>query len=112
MKPSIDIIQAIEDPNIIGDVISPAQEAALRVLYGLPLEGEHRKLANRCASKTWLPGTEYRESAFICGRRSGKSDKLAANVAIYEAFFRNHKLSPGETGIVLLSILVGTFLGL
>jgi hypothetical protein len=45
---------------------------------------------------------EYREAAFVCGRRSGKSDKLAANVAIYESFFRKHRLSAGERGVVLL----------
>ena len=98
----MDIIEAIRDPNIIGDTISPAQEAALRVLYGLPLEGELLELAEQCAGKSWTLGKEYGEAAFICGRRSGKSDKLAANVAIYEAFFRDHKLSPGETGVVLL----------
>ena len=102
MNPPIDIIQAIRDPNILGDTISPAQEAALRCLYGLPLEGELLELAEQHLGGAWVPGTEYREAAFICGRRSGKSDKLAANVAIYEAFFRDHNLSPGETGIVLL----------
>lgn len=98
----MDIIEAIRDPNIIGDTISPTQEAALRVLYGLPLQGKLLKLAKRCAGKAWIRGKEYGEAAFICGRRSGKSDKLAANVAIYEAFFRDHQLSPGEIGIVLL----------
>ncbi len=98
----MNIIQAIKDRNIIGDSISPAQEAALRSLYGLPFDSELLKLAKRCAGRTWRPETEYREAAFICGRRSGKSDKLAANVSIYEAFFRDHQLSAGETGIVLL----------
>ena len=98
----MDIIEAIRDPNILGDTISPAQEAALRSLYGLPVEGALVELAEQCTGHSWTPGTEYREAALICGRRSGKSDKLAANVAIYEAFFRNHSLSPGETGVVLL----------
>ena len=102
MKPPMDIIQAIKDPNIIGDVINPTKEAALRVLYGLPLSGDQLELARQCIGGAWVPETEYREAAFICGRRSGKSDKLAANVAIYEAFFRDHDLSPGETGIILL----------
>ena len=105
MNPPLDIIQAIRDPNILGDELSPAQEAALRALYGLPLEGELLDIAQQCIGRSWQPGQEYREAAFICGRRSGKSDKLAANVAIYEAFFRDHKLSPGETGIVLLLAL-------
>jgi hypothetical protein len=101
-KPAIDILQAVSDPNILGDTLSVAQQAALCAMYGLPLEGEHLEIARRCAGKAWEPGSEQREAAFICGRRSGKSDKLAANIAIYEAFFRNHRLSPGETGVVLL----------
>lgn len=102
MSQQITIIEAIRDPNILGDTLAPAQEAALRAMYGLPLEGEQRELAEQCAGLSWAEGEEYREAAFICGRRSGKSDKLASNVAIYEAFFRDHNLSAGETGIVLL----------
>jgi Terminase large subunit, T4likevirus-type, N-terminal len=101
-KPAINIIAAITDPNILGDVISPAQEAALRAMYGLPMSAEHLELASQCAGKAWQAGIEYREAAIICGRRSGKSDKVAANIAIYEALFRQHHLSPGETGVVLL----------
>jgi len=102
MKPPITIIDAVRDPNIIGDTMSPAQEAALKAIYGLELEGEHLALAKEMAGSAWEQGAEQREAVFICGRRSGKSDKLAANVAIYEAFFRDHNLSPGETGVVLL----------
>lgn len=101
-KPRISIIDAIRDGNIIGDTLSAAQEAALKAVYGLRLEGEQLALAQQMAGSAWQPGVEQREAVFICGRRSGKSDKLAANVAIYEAFFRDHSLSAGETGIVLL----------
>ena len=101
-KPALTIIDAIRDENIIGDTVSPAQEAALMAVYGLELKGEHLALAEQMGNGAWRSGEETREAAFICGRRSGKSDKLAANVAIYEAFFRDHNLSPGETGIVLL----------
>ena len=102
MKPPITIIEAIHDPNIIGDTLAPAQEAALKAVYGLPMEGDQLALAKEMAGAAWEPGAEHREAVFICGRRSGKSDKLAANVAIFEAFFRDHNLSPGETGVVLL----------
>jgi hypothetical protein len=102
MKPPITIIDAIRDPNIIGDEMSPAQEAALKAVYGLDLSDEQLALAQQMAGTAWQPGAEQREAVFICGRRSGKSDKLAANVAIYEAFFRDHNLSAGETGVVLL----------
>ena len=101
-KHTIDVIQAIRDPNILGDVLSPAQEAALRTLYGLPIPKEQESLVRRCIGHPPRKPMEYREAAFICGRRSGKSDKIAANVAVYEAFFRKHKLSTGERGVVLL----------
>ena len=101
-RPRLTIIEAIRDPNILGDRLSATQEAALCALYGLPLSEAQLALADQCAGRAWRPGVEYREAAFICGRRSGKSDKLAANVALYEAFFRDHHLSAGETGIVLL----------
>jgi len=101
-NPVIDIVQAIEDPNIIGDKLSPAQRTALKALYGLPMSEAELQIALQCVGKAWGPGIEYREAAFVCGRRGGKSDKLAANVAIFEAFFRPHNLSTGETGIVLL----------
>ena len=102
----ITIIDAIRDPKLIGDEISEAQEMCLRVLYGLPLESEQVDLFNELAGRP--PGTpyeaqDYKEAAFIIGRRGGKSDKLAANTAIYEGRFRDHSpfLSPGETGVVL-----------
>ena len=45
MKPPITIIDAIRDPNIIGDTLSDAQEAALKAVYGLPLTGQQLALA-------------------------------------------------------------------
>ncbi|RPJ40386.1 MAG: hypothetical protein EHM19_13765, partial [Candidatus Latescibacterota bacterium] len=102
MARTIDIIAAVQDPNILGDVLSPAQEAALRTLYGLPIFREQESVVRRCAGHPPRAPREHREAAFICGRRSGKSDKICANVAIYEAFFRKHTLSAGERGVVLL----------
>ncbi len=100
-SPPIDIITAIRDPNILGDALSPAQEAGLRTLYGLPVAGDQAALVARCTGRV-AETREYREAAFICGRRSGKSDKLAANISIYESFFRQHRLSAGERGVCLL----------
>ncbi len=99
---TIDIIRAIRDPNIFADDLSAAQEAGLRTLYGLPIPRVQEKLVRRCLGHPPRKPREHREAAFICGRRAGKSDKIAANVALYEAFFRKHKLSSGERGIVLL----------
>jgi len=102
MARTIDIVAAVQDPNILGDVLSPTQEAALRTLYGLPIPREQESLVRRCTGHPPRTPREHREAAFVCGRRSGKSDKICANVSIYEAFFRKHVLSAGERGVVLL----------
>ncbi|MBM3288308.1 MAG: hypothetical protein FJY88_13325, partial [Candidatus Eisenbacteria bacterium] len=102
MARTVDIIAAIRDPNILGDVLSPAQEAGLRTLYGLEIPRAQEPIVRRCTGHPPRTPKEHREGAFICGRRSGKSDKICANVAIYEAFFRQHELTVGQKGVVLL----------
>ena len=54
-RPAIDIIAAIRDENILGDTLSPAQESALKALYGLNMTEEEGELAARCAGKAWNP---------------------------------------------------------
>jgi len=100
--PAIDIVTAVKDPQLIGDILSPAQEALLRSIYGLTVPEEQVPLVERCTGRPPQPGIEYRESAIIAGRRSGKSDKIASNICLYEAMFRHHRISAGERAIVLL----------
>jgi len=45
---------------------------------------------------------EWSEATLILGRRAGKSDKLASNIAIYEACARDHKASRGEAPVVMI----------
>jgi len=107
---SRNIIEFIKDPQLINGSLSDYQEAALRLAYGLPLSKEHKKIARECLDIDKLPpkqkrlGREYAEATFICGRRSGKSDRLAANIAVYEAAMGGHEkhLSAGERGFILL----------
>ena len=99
---TINIIDAVNDGRLIGDALSGAQETALRVLYGLPLSESQLGIYCKATERTDYVPAERKEAAFICGRRSGKDDKLAANVAIYESLFREHKLSKGERGFVAL----------
>ncbi len=142
--PVVDIISAIKDPLLIGDVISPHQEVALRTLYGLPLQTEkittrvlRMETCRRCKGSGRLRGAgcrycyttgkapffrritetplqlykrattrslyrpkEYLEAGIYPGARSGKSDKFASNIAIYEATLRKHRLSRGERGYI------------
>ena len=100
---AINIVEACRDPRLIGDMdVSPAQEVLLRAIYGLKLvDAEQHALFERATGRRYQQ-REYREIMGICGRRSGKSDKIAANVAIYEACFRRHRLSRGERGFVVV----------
>ena len=97
----LDIVQALREPRLIGDSISIAQEAALRALYGLPMSETQESIFVRATGRESYQPREYRESSFIVGRRGGKSSKLAANIAVYEACFRKYDLAQGEQGYVV-----------
>lgn len=114
----INIIDAIKHPALIGDTVSPQQEVILRAIYGLPLQDgsfiTHRFAENafvriqetaeefycRVTEKSSYRPQIYREAGIYPGARSGKSDKLASNIAIFEACLRPHKLSRGEKALV------------
>ena len=99
----MNIIQFIEDKNLINDQsLSPSQKMSLKAVYGLPLTKEELKIFKQCTGlKIYIP-KERSEVTFCLGRRAGKSDKLASNIALYEACAREHKLSVGEIGVVMV----------
>ena len=117
-RPTQDIIWAIRHPELINDDISPQQEICLRALYGLPLSRGRIKTRvfknerfhwvqegagqwfRRATGRAEYKPREYHEAGFYLGARSGKDDKLASNIAIYEACFRPHKLSRGERALI------------
>jgi len=97
----VNIVDFVE--NIIGDEsMSPAQRMALKAIYGLPLTAEELVIYQKTAGLSEYKPREWPEATFILSRRSGKSDKLASNIALYEACAREHKLSVGETGVVMI----------
>lgn len=99
----MNIIQFIEDPKLINDQsLSLAQKMSLKAIYGLPLDKAELELFMKTTGLTRYIPREWEEASFILGRRSGKSDKLASNIALYEACSREHKLSRGEIGVVML----------
>ena len=100
----MNIIEFIRDPQLIGGDLSAYQEAALRVLYGLPMTDEQKRIAVEATGREELGQSEYMEASFICGRRSGKSDRIAANIAVFEAATGGHEnyLSPGERAHIVL----------
>lgn len=94
-------IALIKSKHVIGDTLSVAQETFLRALYGMPLDAEMHAIYERATLKSTYCAQEYREAVAICGRRSGKDSRLAANTALIEALFREHKLATGERGYVV-----------
>lgn len=100
----VSIIEFIEDPNLINDrTLSIAQKMSLKAVYGEPLTGDELEAFKQTTGlERYREGTEWTEATFILGRRSGKSDKLASNIALYEASSRQHKLSVGQTGVVMV----------
>ena len=100
---SPNIIEAIKDPELINGELGEAQGVCLRLLYGLPLSQRQKTLAKKYADAWDGRRRVFQEAAFICGRRSGKSDRLAGNVAVYESCFGGHEkyLSPGERAWVV-----------
>lgn len=102
-RPEINIIDAIRSPRLIRDEISPAQETLLRSLYGLELDDSQLETFRRATDRSEYVPREYREADAICGRRSGKSSKISANVAVFEAALRRHpQLARGERAHVVV----------
>lgn len=99
----MNIIEFVEDPGLIGDKsLSPAQRMSLKAVYGLRLTKAELELFKRTTGLSEYVPREWSEVTFILARRSGKSDKLASNIALFEACAREHKLSVGETGVVMI----------
>jgi hypothetical protein len=69
--------------------------------YGLPLTDAEQAIFNTIAGGRKPPGKRVRELWCDVGRRGGKSEEAAA-CAIHCALFVKHKLSRGETGMVLV----------
>jgi hypothetical protein len=107
----MNIIQAIEDPKLLRPFFRDlgtwrAWLIYLRGLFGLPIEGDDRRLFLDCTGLTEAPKEKIRESYVIAGRRAGKSF-ISAVIAVYLSCFIDWKpyLSPGETGwIFILSV--------
>lgn len=98
----MNIIEFVESPDLINDqTLSPAQKTVLKAVYRLPLTtGKELELFKQTTGLDEYRPREWSEAAFIIGRRGGKSDKIASNIALFEACSRRHRLSVGQVGVV------------
>jgi len=98
----LNIIDFIRHPDVLNDQsLSKAQQAWHKTLYGLPLDETELEIHHRCTGRDAYVPREYREMSGIAGRRSGKTSRIAAPIACFEAF-RDHGLPRGEKAYVLL----------
>ena len=99
MSSGPDIIEYIRDDRYLGpdEQISVPQVAVLKAIYGLSM--------TKVETEAFLDITEgrparrggYSMAWIVIGQRSGKTDKILANIAAYEIFMFNPEvLSPGE----------------
>jgi phage terminase large subunit-like protein len=98
----LNIIEFVEHPELLNDQsLSVAQKTFLKVTYGLALNSEEQEIYERATGRSEIVLAEQNETTLIAGRRSGKTSKIAASIALYEAF-RDHHLSRGDLGYVML----------
>jgi hypothetical protein len=99
---SLNIIEFITHPELLNDQsLSVAQQAFLKSIYGLVLNSEELEIYQQATGRSENVSTEQNEATLIAGRRSGKTSKIGATIALYEAF-RDHHLSRGDRGYVML----------
>jgi hypothetical protein len=104
----MNIIEAIDDPNLLGASIRDPDSwkpwrALLAASFGLPLSSDELALYRACTGRRVPPGAPAAYLWLCIGRRGGKSFAMAL-IAVFLAAFRDWrpKLSPGERAIVLL----------
>ena len=102
------IEDALTDPQLLGAGLGPIASwstwlAVLKGAYGLPLSDDELATFQAVTGNRKPPSKRVDELWNVVGRRGGKS-KIAAALAVFEACCIDHsaKLSPGETGHVLV----------
>ena len=94
-----DIIEFIKSPCFLGpdEDISVAQVSVLKAIYGLSMSEEEERVFLQLTDGRKARSGGYSEAWIIVGRRSGKTDKILANCAVFEAFtFDGSSLADGE----------------
>jgi hypothetical protein len=104
----MDIIQAIDDPNLFGSLFRDPKTWAtwrvfLRALFALPMTPDELGVFTKHTGRATAPGQPAAEAWVIAGRRSGKSF-MSALIACYMALFRDWTpyLGTGEQGFVMV----------
>ena len=101
IRKELTIVEFIRHPQLLNDQSnSTAQDTILKSTYGLELTEAESEIYRRATGRDYV-AREQREITTLAGRRGGKSAKIGARIALYEAF-RDHHLPRGERAYVLL----------
>jgi hypothetical protein len=96
------IIDFVNDLNLLeGSELSLAQQTVLKAMYGLELSPAELDIFRRATGREIYEPTEHQEATVIVGRQGGKTSRIGALIAAYEAC-RDHGLKRGERAYVLL----------
>ncbi len=98
----LDILEFVTELDLLkGSPLSLAQRTILKATYGLNLDPAELDIYRRGTDREIYEPREHNEATFIVGRRGGKTSRIGAIIAVYEAC-RDHGLKPGEHAYVVL----------
>lgn len=105
-KPSISIVEALEDKQLLGSALGDSRSWArwfsvLRAAFALPMSERDLALFKEVAGDREPPKNRVRDLWCTLGRRSGKS-RIASAIAVFLSCFIPRKLASGEVGNVLV----------
>jgi len=97
----IDFITELDLFHGSESALSLAQRTILKATYGLELDPAELEIYRRATGREAYEPREHNEATVIVGRRGGKTSRIGATIAVYEAF-RDHRLKRGERAYVVL----------
>jgi hypothetical protein len=101
-KKQLNIIDFITELNLLeGSQLSLAQRTILKATYGLELNPAELDIYRLATGREIYEPREHNEATAIVGRQGGKTSRIGAIVAVYEAC-RDHGLKRRERAYVLL----------
>ena len=103
----MNILRALNDPNVFAPLFKAATWAAWRVflaaLFGQPMTPDQLPVFKQFTGRVTPPTGPLNEAWLVIGRRGGKSFVLAI-IAVFLATFRDWRpfLGPGEVGTIMI----------
>jgi len=102
IEQGLTITEFICHPQLLNDQSnSVAQDTILKSSYGQELTNAELDIYGCGTGREVYVPREQREITVLAGRRSGKTAKIGARIALYEAF-RDHRIPRGERAFVIL----------